>query len=406
MIRFVCGNPGAGKGLYFMRLIVDELVNTQRLIVTNFALNIGELNSYLQRQHPDRVFDVVSRICFLTDEEVPSFYLRRFGRGDVETVMDEKGKPDRLKYSGNIAGVVYFLDEVQNFFNARKWAETGSRVLFYLSQHRKLGDDVWLATQHPKNVDTQFRSLAQDYIYLRNLSNERRGMFRLPNLFLWSQYLEPKTGAVGQMATASGSFRLDVEGLAACYQTAAGVGVPGTGDADKGKRKTGLHWAWIVGGAIAGLGGLVWFSSGGMDFLAKKIFGQVPKKVGLAATNRPVELKPQFRTPPEPAAVPPSVPPSQSLPDRRETKAKPVVRSSEPIVDVNGEAVWLTGYMAKGAVYVVYTSDGIRREVAKDSAAVVPFGLLVYLGPVPTLFPWPVPNGQGQRGLAGSLPPD
>ena len=51
-IHFISGKPGGGKTLYSVRLILDELVNGSRPIVTNVSLNLGRLNEYLQRAHP------------------------------------------------------------------------------------------------------------------------------------------------------------------------------------------------------------------------------------------------------------------------------------------------------------------------------------------------------------------
>jgi len=118
--------------------------------------------------------------------------------------------------------------------------------LFYLSQHRKLGDDVVAITQHIGNVDKQFRSVTQDYTYLRNLNKEKFGVFRMMPLFLRSTFLQPATGAPGEKAMETGSFRLDVTGLGSCYDTAAGVGIHNRGDADTQTKARGFPLTWLV----------------------------------------------------------------------------------------------------------------------------------------------------------------
>jgi hypothetical protein len=122
--------------------------------------------------------------------------------------------------------------------------------MYYLSQHRKLGDDVVLISQSIQNVDKQMRSVAQDFTYVRNLTKEQHGLFRLPALFIRRVFLELPTGP-GVKAVQTGTFRLDVSGVAKCYDTAAGVGIVGSTGADTLERKRGLHWAYYVVGVLA-----------------------------------------------------------------------------------------------------------------------------------------------------------
>jgi hypothetical protein len=58
-------------------------------------------------------------------------------------------------------GVVYHLDECQLLYNVRKYAEAPEGMPFYLSQHRKLGDDIYVYTQKPENVDKMLRGFTQ-----------------------------------------------------------------------------------------------------------------------------------------------------------------------------------------------------------------------------------------------------
>jgi len=146
-------------------------------------------------------------------------------------------------------GVFYVLDEVHIAFPARDWVNTGQQVLYYLSQHRKLGDDVLCVTQHLDNLDKQFRTMAQDFTWIRNLSKIKMGLFKMPGLFLRSTYCSDKETAE---AVETGTFRLNVSGIAKCYDTAAGIGVVGRSGADLGERRKGMPW-WVGLGGI-GLG--------------------------------------------------------------------------------------------------------------------------------------------------------
>src|SRR6185437_2532518 len=94
------------------------------------------------------------------------------------------------------------------------------------------------------NVDKQFRSVTQDYTYIRNLSKEKMGLFRLPSRFIRKTYGSPASETSQPMEI--GSFKLDCAGLASLYSTAAGVGIHVRGNADIGERKSGVHWGVFV----------------------------------------------------------------------------------------------------------------------------------------------------------------
>lgn len=275
-IHFVSGKPGGGKTLYGVKLILDELVHGHRLIVTNVPLNMSRLNEYLQTHYEkaygalklavsvstgelgypvgeyerqciaEETRHITNRILIIGDDDMARFFTFRGHGVRLESVSNEdwrKGvRPDFSKVKDG--GIFYVLDEIHIAFNSRAWALTGNEVLYYLSQHRKLGDDVVCITQSVANVDKQFRSVAQDYTYIRNLSKQRAGLFKLPYAFLRSTYAQPATDNAKAMET--GMFRLDVTGLASCYDTAQGVGIHGRAGADTAHKRKGIHWLWAV----------------------------------------------------------------------------------------------------------------------------------------------------------------
>lgn len=240
-IHFISGKPGGGKSLYAVRLIVEELLAGHRVIITNVPLKLDALHSYVQEQAGDRVVDVIGRVWILDEEQTSQFWTFRPGGVRIPRLTQARWQAGEVpSYKAvNDSGVMYVIDEVHNFFGSRQWAETGRDVLFYLSQHRKLGDTVICITQAVGNVDKQFRSVTQDFTYIRNLSKERIGAFRLPGIFLRSTYPSPPTETAVPMER--GRFTLDVRGIAACYDSAAGVGIHGR-MADMGERKKGLPW--------------------------------------------------------------------------------------------------------------------------------------------------------------------
>lgn len=294
-VHFISGKPGGGKTLYAVRMIVDELVKGHRCVVTNVAIKPGALNEYLQREYPERLVDLLNRLVILDDDTTGAFWSHRGPGSSGPRVLtaDEWRAGVKPDYSGvKDSGVLYVIDEVHNFFNARAWMDTGKDVLFYLSQHRKLGDTVIAITQAIGNVDKQFRSVTQDYTYLRNMCKERYGYFKLPALFMRQTYLSPATDTSVPME--SGTFRLDVSGLASCYDTAVGVGIHGR-VGDVGERTKGIPW-WVgVGLVILGVSTIAWGVPKGIGAMFKTALPATQavgsNVVGQVAAVQPVEEK-------------------------------------------------------------------------------------------------------------------
>jgi len=296
-IHFISGKPGGGKTLYSTRLIIDELVRSDRCVITNVPLLLPRLNEYIQERHPKAYQDrfvskgihISDRVILLQEDDLSTFFTWRPNGVRLPSVTNAEWKAGKKPdYSAvNDAGVLYVLDEVHVAFNARAWADTGHEVLYYLSQHRKLGDDVICITQAVSNVDKQFRSVAQDYTYIKNLSKQKIGLFRLPALFTRNTYGQPATDTSKPMET--GSFTMDVSGIASCYDTARGVGIHGRAGADTNERKKGVHWLWFAGGLIL----FLWFVSSYLPtILAHITTPKVPPSVHSPGTqpqpaNRP-----------------------------------------------------------------------------------------------------------------------
>lgn len=281
-IHFVTGRPGAGKGLYTIRLIEAELRGTNRTIITNFPLLTDKLAEVMHERHGD-AFDILTRVHLIeSDDELRNFYrIRGQHHEEADSWLgvekDKKGKPVSYDISGafETGGVFYVLDEVHLVFGARDWQEMGRAVMYYSSQHRKLGDDVILITQAPKNVDNQFRSLAQDYTVLRNHGMEKIGWFKQPSIFGRRTYMNLPNPGGNEQPMETSHFKLDKE-LADCYETERGVGIEkgvasGAG-ADKGAdRREGWPW-WIFPLALVIFMSVAWYV---IAVLPGKVIGKV-----------------------------------------------------------------------------------------------------------------------------------
>lgn len=315
------GKPGGGKSMLGTRFIVDELLSSDRYICTNSALLLDRLAEYVQNEvkldegerdeERSRRLDIAQRVRILSDEEAAQFWLhegpnrsalerRKIKQGDL--VLDV---PDFRERQKTTPGVLYVIDECHVYFDARRWQTVSTDARFFLSQHRKLFCDVILITQHPDQVDKGFRLLAQDYTTVRNFGNETIMGFTWKGMFRWATYQSiPRPG--GNVPTsATGTFKLDVKGLASLYDTTAGAGVLGR-QAIKEKRSGGRHPLWLVPICLAALAVIWWGPKLGNQLLGKaltKTFeaseATTAKALGLTNTTfqsaiTPPTVQPQF----------------------------------------------------------------------------------------------------------------
>jgi len=276
MIYFVSGLPGAAKSEFAIGdIVVPELLDSRRLIVTNLAVMFGPWIDIGRRARPGMVealqakygedFDVSERIWLLDDSQIKRFfahrgYLGNDGRRVEEVLPLEDDKRFRLKSESR--GHLFIIDEAHEHFGARDWATTGKEALSYLSQHRRCGDTVVAVSQCVGNVEKQFRTLSQKTIWLTNGRFSRWGWFRSRDVIKVQEYAStPPSPMEHPVRSTTTSYDRDwVQGL---YDTARGVGVTGRSRADFGVRAKGLHWAWAVPMIVAAMLGLWMFFRGG-----------------------------------------------------------------------------------------------------------------------------------------------
>lgn len=257
MIRAISGNPGGGKSYYAVKLLGDELIETDRIIVTNIVLKPLGVIEYLAKKGRsdinfyERVVLIGNDNCRINKAEYDDDYLRAFWRFRtpdliLPEISDKEAKEGGVRPSMDTfggRGVHYFLDEVHEFLNSREWRSVGPIILWYMAKHRHFGDDVTWITQHIPNVDSQFRSVTQEYIYCRNFGYERLKWFAKGNYFTATTYLEPFTGK--QTEQEKVKYTLDKKGIGNCYYTSlANV------KADTNRKARGLP-VWVFYGILA-----------------------------------------------------------------------------------------------------------------------------------------------------------
>lgn len=272
-IHFISGKPRGGKTLYSVSKIIESLV-AGRYVVTNVALHLERLQIYMHEKYPDLNIHVLERVVMLDDEMLGEFwrYRRNNFTMSLDCVKDDKTIDFASVYDAQCFNTDFYLDEVHVKFNARSWQKTGPQAINYLSQHGKLGDNVFMITQSIANVDKQFRSVAQDFSYIRNYRVEKfRGFTRGSN-FERKTYLQPATGN-NDIPVEKESFTLDLA-IADCYDTSGGVGMPGGAPADKGAKAKGIPLKMVAVG-LAAVAALAFYVVGWLlpSFISKKVTG-------------------------------------------------------------------------------------------------------------------------------------
>lgn len=395
MISFLVGKPRNGKSLRAMMKIWEQLTTTQRFIITNMVLDLDVLQALLIARGFGHVC-ARARIRMLTDEETKNFWLiREFGTLPTPSDYNEKQgadvdyspifKDERYWETGDEAnplapvslrGTFYVIDEVHTHWRARGWSGTPRHIDFYNSQHAKLNDSVLFITQNTKLVDQNLCRLAQDFTYCRNHRLEKHGRFRGDNKFTAHTYPGPVSNDK-EVTLNVETYHLD-KALADCYDTSAGVGMPGGGTADKGYRAKGIPLKMIwVGLGLVLVACWVFFTYG-LPHFTRRFF------TAAIAPNHQKEQAPVSG-----GAV---LPPVAVLPS-----SSPLPTGVMNLPPAPSETIWPTGVAMSSRRVYVQMSDGTRRfwssanRTASDRitditpAAVVIDGQRMYFKPAPKI---------------------
>lgn len=352
-VKFIVGKPGGGKSMFGTKLIIEDLVYTGATIVTNIPLKLPELNEYIQKKYPKADVDIHERVVILDEDDVFEFYRFRSGglvlRPSPDAETDEDGKKKKLRKAEFIQAMKanfdemrlfpeyrkpchYYIDEAHNFFNAREWMEIGRGLLYYVSQHRHLHDNIVLLTQALGNVEKQLKSVTQEYHVLRNLYKESFGPFKQSGGFRRRMYYaEPTpTSDYNEQAT----YKLDAAGIANCYVSCGAISIGQEQvETDRQPRKLPYWTMWA-----AAVAAIVLVSAG---------IAIVPGKLTNVLVGPVVEPMKQR------ANEPPSVHMAMASPG--ELAARPQAFDQPPAVKPH-----VVEYVNMGGVHRVALSDGRR----------------------------------------------
>jgi len=298
MITFVSGMPGDGKSYFIMTEIEREIVETNRVIVTNVELDVEAVAASLHESH-GKTFDLHSRYFLLSHEQTKKFWLYR---GTHELTNGADGRANFLTLQNDKPGVCYVIDELHEHFNARQWSKTGADALTYSSQHRKLGDSVFFISQRAKQVDSQLRSLAGAYVYMRNLANRTLKLgpftFRFGKTLIARAYPDEwSKGGTEPVLMWSRSMKVDPARYGAWYNTACGVGVKGSKADTVNFPKRGIPWPFIGFGLIV-VAFAMWGVPKVLGMVMGKALAPAASIANVAVAEQPVK-KPIFQAAPQ-----------------------------------------------------------------------------------------------------------
>jgi hypothetical protein len=265
MIRLITCTPGSGKTLEMQRQLIDELLYTERTIVTNIPVVRSKLAEHLEKELTkrakwrERAIDLDERLIQIDIEQSFEFFRfrsdglilpsppdldasgRRLGKREFELQFNDYIKPifENRKTS---TPVTYFLSEAHRFFATADWASVGRSAQAYLTHHRHLHDEVVFDTQHYEQLAKQLRLLISECWVMQNQYAERFGPFRKrPCIRRKGYYVRPGQGN----AFANETFSIDVKGVASTYKTTGALGDVGNRGTEEHRKPKGLPW-WTI----------------------------------------------------------------------------------------------------------------------------------------------------------------
>jgi hypothetical protein len=149
MIQIVTGKLGAGKTLYSMTRIVDDLVKG-KTVCTNIAVNWPAIVALARRKY---------RVV-LDDSQLV-----------VVDPRNDRNWHKQIPWGLGFDFVELYLDEIHLFFNARDWQETkkvAGDMVSFLSQSRKARVNITFIVQDENTLDAQFKMQAEWVLYIVN----------------------------------------------------------------------------------------------------------------------------------------------------------------------------------------------------------------------------------------------
>ena len=201
-----------------------------------------------------QVETMMARLHMLNRDQVHYFWRNRpinpkeTGRKDAP--LDFQEEIDyALAHPKEERGCVYFIDEAHIPFDSYNWDKLAGDVSFYVSQHGKLKDDVFLITQHLDKLAKRLKLDCQYYIEVVYKRRQTWLGFQKGYHFMasgWTGGIPENEHAKRKPNTKWPFFPQSA--VLKCYDSTAGFGVVGTGTEYGEQHFQGLPpWAlWLV----------------------------------------------------------------------------------------------------------------------------------------------------------------
>lgn len=175
--RIYSGGKGSGKSYNAVVDMINALDEGRR-VVTNVAIYPKRIAYYIANMWHHKIryrsWDSIHRfarkiynnIYLLKEDEIQKFYLYGSVNND---------------YIGNR---LFVLDELHLYFNARNTMKVSELLCDYLSQSRKLNDNILILTQNINNLDIQFRRQCRHYYHWHD--SHQVSFFKWKQLFTFN----------------------------------------------------------------------------------------------------------------------------------------------------------------------------------------------------------------------------
>ena len=186
MVYHVVGRLGAGKSMWAVSKILDALVYTDKVILTNVRL-IDFWDYYLAKYMIKGLKSFTKFVFFSPFSSIKEYmlYLSRCysGRYIYMSDLDQAVAKGFEMGEAEESSRLFVWDEIHLDLNAREWKRTSGEMIKFFAMSRKLGFDVIMITQIRTALDRQMRDLADIAYELKNIKHYKPFGIRLfPNV--------------------------------------------------------------------------------------------------------------------------------------------------------------------------------------------------------------------------------
>lgn len=152
MIVLYSGTPGSGKSLKCAYDMIS-LLNRGRNVIANFPIDLD----YFKNRKGNLTI-ARRKFVYASNQELTVPFLKQYA------------KCWHVPFKEHQTTIIF--DECAAMFNSRSW-DMNDRMewIFFFQQHRKLGYDVILISQHDRLIDRQIRAFIETEYKFRALKN-------------------------------------------------------------------------------------------------------------------------------------------------------------------------------------------------------------------------------------------